>query len=82
MFTVRFERPSGGYDVLECQRYSVSDDADTDADSSKARIDGKTIRLYTTLDDESPRFEYVGPTQPYAVAYVTNSAGKTVDRIA
>lgn len=79
MFTVRLERhASGKYDVLSCQRYSVSE---SECGTQEIASRFKEIRLFRSLDDDDPHFEFIGPEQMYAVAFITNSAGKTIDRI-
>ncbi len=86
MFTLRFERHnSSDYDVYECQRYSVSENSDPEDPNAinvtEATKRYRSVQMFRTLADDNPYYEQVGETQPYGVAYVTNDAGKTVDRI-
>ena len=76
MFTVRFDRHSGGYEVYGCQRYAVSE-----LEAAGTAASFREIRLFDSLEDTNPYCVQIGAEQLYMVAYVTNAAGKTVDRI-
>jgi hypothetical protein len=37
--------------------------------------------MFRSLDDDNPYYEQIGGQDPYNQAYVTNSDGRTIDRI-
>lgn len=78
MFHLKFQR--GDYSTnVTCQRYDV--------DQRKGRAFVITYKGHTSevgteflVDHYNPKVGYEAPV-PYDVCYVTNEAGKTVDRI-
>ena len=80
MFVLRFIKHGGnGYRSFSCDKYEVNADA----------TNSVKVTMFTQAaeqSDEGPtsyvtEVEYVGPTDPYDLAYVTNEAGKTVDTV-
>ncbi len=69
MFTIRFIKHGG----RGTQNYSVT--------SYETDIGDNCVDVAMTLKDGSTYHEQIGPTQPYDIAYVTNEAGKTIDKI-
>lgn len=69
MFTIRFIKHGGrGHTAYSCAKYSTVLETD------------HTEVCMTTADGEQV-FEQIGPTEPYDIAYVTNEAGRTIDKI-
>lgn len=69
MFTIRFLKRSGdGYVSYLCTIYEVT------------RCPDK-VAVEMVLGDNELRVEWVGLDYPYDVAYVTNEASKTIDKI-
>lgn len=74
MFTLRFVRHGGrGYTAYSSRAYTVKPGETEEGDFVEVEM----------LDKDGERtFEQVGDTMPYDVCYVTNAAGKTIDKIA
>jgi hypothetical protein len=69
MFTLRFIRHGErGYDNIAAARYSVEKHED---DS----------RIIVTLPNGTEEEYTVGAQEYYAVCYITNTAGKTIDKV-
>lgn len=71
MFTIRFIKHGGtGHRSFACSEYEVD------------RASGAgVVEIRMVLKDGAEYFEQIGPTEPYDVAYVTNEAGRTIDKI-
>ena len=73
MFTLRFIRHGGrGYTSYACQTYTVQPGEVGEDDF---------VEVVMHQKDGERTFEQVGDTMPYDVCYVTNEAGKTIDKI-
>lgn len=71
MFTIRFIKHGGkGYRSFSTEKYDVN--------PAFERGDGAPS-VEIIMDDDT--CEYVGPHDPYDTAFVTNSTGRTIDRI-
>jgi len=70
MFTIRFIKHGGrGHTSYSASQYeTIVSEADV-------------VEVRMVLKDGSEYFEQIGPTVPYDIAYVTNEAGKTIDKI-
>lgn len=69
MFTIRFIKHDGkGHTSYSCSSYSTN--------HRDGYVDVRMVMK------EGDYHEQVGDEQPYGVAYVTNEAGKTIDKIA
>lgn len=71
MFTIRFNQHDGGY-----KAYSVSTYIVTRESSAEVRV-----AMSRKLNGQDEYIEYVGDHAPFAVAYITNLDGKTIDVI-
>ena len=70
MFTIRFIKHGGrGHVSFSCTSYETT-------------IESDVVEVKMVLKDGSEYFEQIGGTQPYDIAYVTNEAGRTIDKIA
>lgn len=84
MFSLRFEMHQDKYEMFSCARYNVSTErcqpgANEKEEDAPLR---KVVRMFKNADDDNPYYETIGDREPYAIAYVMNAAGQTVDRIA
>jgi len=69
MFTIRFIKHGGsGHVSFSATSYETTHDDDY-------------VEVKMQLKDGSEYYEQVGPKQPYDLAYVTNEAGRTIDKI-
>ncbi len=69
MFTLRFIRQAErGYDNVAATRYSVEPGQEG-------------TRVILTLPNGTEEEYTVGPQEYYCVCYVTNTAGKTIDKV-
>jgi hypothetical protein len=69
MFTIRFIKHGGrGQTSYICRKY------DTEVREGE-------LEVIMTLKDDTEYFEQIGPTSPYDIAYVTNEAGRTIDKL-
>lgn len=78
MFTLRFDGHDGRYVVYGCERYSVRYNEGVNPEGT---ITATVVRMFRHIDDDNPYYEQIGDKEPYSVAYVTNAAGRTIDRI-
>ncbi len=69
MFTIRFIKHGG----RGATNYSIT--------SYETVIEEDSVDVIMTLKDGSTYHEQIGPKEPYDIAYVTNEAGKTIDKI-
>ncbi len=69
MFTIRYNQHGSGYKAYSVTTYEVSHAEDGEARVSMSR----------KLNGQDEYVEYVGDRAPYAVAYITNLEGKTID---
>lgn len=69
MFTIRFIKHGGrGQTSYICRKYDTE------------YRDG-LLEVEMTFKDDTVYFEQIGPTEPYDIAYVTNEAGRTIDKL-
>ena len=69
MFTIRFIKHGGrGQTSYTCRKYETV-------------IGEGCLEVILTLKDDSEYYEQIGPTEPYDIAYVTNEAGRTIDKL-
>jgi hypothetical protein len=69
MFTIRFIKHGGrGQTSYICRKYETN-------------VSDGYLEVVMTLKDETEYFEQIGPTEPYDIAYVTNEAGRTIDKL-
>lgn len=69
MFTIRFIKHGGnGHKSYACSEYETSHE-------------GEYVEVRMVLKSGEEYFEQIGATQPYDIAYVTNEAGRTIDKI-
>lgn len=69
MFTIRFIKHGGkGHRSYSCTEYETT------------HKDG-IVEVRMVLKDGSEYYEQVGPEEPYDIAYVTNEAGRTIDKV-
>jgi hypothetical protein len=69
MFTIRFIKHGGrGHKSYACIEYETTHGTDE-------------VEVKMVLKDNTEYFEQIGPNTPYDVAYVTNEAGRTIDKI-
>ena len=76
MFTIRYEAhdDEGGYTTHSCDHYRVFPDS--------GNTSGIVVYMMYDPDAGIPgKTEYIGLGMPYAVAYVTNEQGRTIDTI-
>lgn len=71
MFTIRYNRHDSSYKSYSVITYDVSHELDGEARVSMSR----------KLNGQDEYIEYVGNKAPFAIAYVTNLDGKTIDVI-
>ena len=72
MFTIRFIKHGGrGHRSFACSEYEVN------LNNEETTL----VEVRMVLKDGSEYFEQVGPKEPYDIAYVTNEAGRTIDKI-
>lgn len=72
MYTLRFIRHGGeSYRSYEAKSYEVS----------RPSAEVVEVALFENSFDEEPYFEQIGAREPYDICYVTNQAGKTIDKI-
>ena len=72
MFTIRFIKHGGrGHKSFSCSEYEVNLDNGT----------AEVVEVRMVLKDGSEYFEQIGPKEPFDIAYVTNEAGRTIDKI-
>lgn len=69
MFTIKFIKLGGrGHRSFCCSEYETS-------------LDDITIEVRMVMSDGEEVTENVGPDSDYSVAYVTNEAGRTIDKV-
>ena len=69
MFTIRFIKHGGrGQTSYCCTKYDTE------------YRDG-ILEVVMILKDGNEYFEQIGPSEPYDIAYVTNEAGRTIDKL-
>lgn len=69
MFTIRFIKHGGnGHKSYACAEYETE-------------MKDEFVEVRMVLKDGSEYFEQVGDKEPYDIAYVTNEAGRTIDKI-
>jgi len=69
MFTIRFmKQGKKGHISFSCSEYET-----THKDGS--------VEVRMVMKDGSDVFEEVGPEQLHSIAYVTNEAGRTIDKV-
>jgi len=69
MFTVRFIKHGGkGHKSYACSEYETI-------------YKDEYVEVRMVLKDGSEYFEQIGDKEPYDIAYVTNEAGRTIDKI-
>lgn len=69
MFTIRFIKHGGnGHKSYACSEYETTHQ-------------GEYVEIRMVLKSGEEYFEQIGAKQPYDIAYVTNEAGRTIDKI-
>lgn len=69
MFTIRFIKHGGnGHKSFACTEYETV-------------FKDTCVEVRMVLKDGTEYFEQIGDNEPYDVAYVTNEAGRTIDKI-
>jgi hypothetical protein len=69
MFTIRFIKHGGrGHVSYSCTSYETTHNE-------------RNIEVKMALKDGTEYYEQIGATEPFDIAYVTNEAGRTIDKI-
>lgn len=84
MFSIRFEMHQDKYEMFSCVRYNVSTERCQQEEKDDKPEDAplrKVVRMFKSDYDDNPYYETIGDREPYAMAYIMNANGQTVDRI-